>query len=560
MLGNEISFIYASDLFEAICGYYNVEVGTYPNVNNDVKIYSYDSTLTGKNYISFLAELFGGNAKIQRDGSCSIIPLKNNSNITINALTSKKFEVGDTYELTRVCYEGVDKFFAPANLNVITVEELPEENINLGLYYYLTSDMKYYKYVVIENEQGQIERYEWQVSEDIKNTLYIRAENIFISNQQEITNIANEVLGFKITNIKCDNRMDLSLDSWDIVTYSVGIDTYNTLYDNVINFNGIAMGTVNVQLPMKTREETTNIVGDPIDTKIRSIRRTVDLQNNVITERINELSDEVGEYSERISNVEGTTENIYTKNEIDETIATINNRIDGITTTVKTSGGNNLFYYSKDFWSDGTFDEYDNPNEANLEEYINDDIRQLSISQMGYIINNGVSEQTIDVKNDDNYTISFMYKKIKPLATVSVEINGVSYPLEETDWTEFKETVNITTKTIDFKIISDTDEAVLIYDLLCNLGTEKEIWTQNANETRTDTVQIGKGIQVNSSVSGIYTRIDNDGNRIFDNNDNVVTEMTDKGITTKELKADKAEIDGILIQTVNGQTWISSLL
>ena len=34
-----------------------------------------------------------------------LIPLKNFTNIEIDAVSSKKFEVGDTYEITRVCYD-----------------------------------------------------------------------------------------------------------------------------------------------------------------------------------------------------------------------------------------------------------------------------------------------------------------------------------------------------------------------------------------------------------------------------------------------------------------------
>ena len=158
----EIHYAYASELFESICGYYGVSVGTYPETNNDKEIYFYDNSLTGKQYIMYLAELFGGNAKIQRDGSCSIIPLDNVANITINALTSKKFEVGDTYELSRVCYDnGKQKY--QANINVIDVSSLPLTNIDINSYYYLTTQMKYYKY---ENNQ-------WNEINTIKNTLYI---------------------------------------------------------------------------------------------------------------------------------------------------------------------------------------------------------------------------------------------------------------------------------------------------------------------------------------------------------------------------------------------------
>ena len=93
--------------------------------------------------------------------------------------------------------------------------------------------------------------------------------------------------------------------------------------------------------------------------------------------------------------------------------------------------------------------------------------------------------------------------------------------------------INLEIKDINIKIEigSDTVASYYISDLMVSMGVEKNIWTQNANETRTDTVEIGKGIQVNSSTKNTYTRIDADGNRTFNSSTNErVAEMTDKGV------------------------------
>ena len=235
---NSSNYILAADLFVCICRYYGVQVGTIPQVNNDKRIYFYDNTISGKQYIMYLAELFGGNAVIERDGSCSIKPLKNYTNIQINALTSKSFKAGNTYELTRVCYDnGRQKYQAGGN--VITVDELPTMDIVENAYYYLTTNMKYYIYSDDE----------WEETTSMKNTLYLRTDNSFITQQADVTNIYNAVKNFSVTNLKCENRADLSLDRWDIVTYNVGNKSYNTFYDNVTTFTGVAMGTVDVNLP-----------------------------------------------------------------------------------------------------------------------------------------------------------------------------------------------------------------------------------------------------------------------------------------------------------------------
>lgn len=96
--------------------------------------------------------------------------------------------------------------------------------------------------------------------------------------------------------------------------------------------------------------------------------------------------------------------------------------------------------------------------------------------------------------------------------------------------------MEITSNNIKIEIGSDTEESYYIADLMVGIGTEKQVWSQNLNETRTDSVTIGKGIQVNSSITNTYTRIDADGNRVYKRGDtNPIAEFTDKGLETQEL-------------------------
>lgn len=555
---NEDGKIYASDLFEAICGYYGVTVGTYPSINNDKEIYQYDNTLTGKQYIMYLAELFGGNAKIGRDGSCNIIPLKNYNGITINALTSKSFEVGDTYELTRVCYDnGIQKYEAGGK--VISVDELPTENIDTNSYYFLTSDMKYYKYVHIEDEDNEI--FEWRESQDIKNSLYLRTDNLFITQEYDVNQIYNAIVGFSVTNIKCENRIDISLDCSDIVKFTTDNGEYYTFYDNYINFNGTTMGKISVEIPLKLKQETTSIITNSTNSKISRINTILNEQAKTLEIKISEIDGTIGKVNSTLETVEGIKETISDlTGDIEDRFAEINTSINGINSKLTTTGGNNIFYYAKEFWSDGTINENNQPNSANLDEYTNSDIQQRAISGKGYLINAGTSIQTVNVPNGE-YTISFNYRKLKPLATGFLYINGVQYYLDETNWTEMVIPITIDTQSIEFKIECSTDGTFEIYDLLGNLGSEKQVWTQNPNETRTETVTIGKGIRVDSDRNNTYTRIDADGTRIFNKDtNNTTTTFTDKGIDTEYIKSNKGEIGGLLIQTMERQIWFSSLL
>ena len=292
----ESNEIEAGVLFKKICNYYGVEAGTYPSVNANKKISFYDNTLSGKTYISMLAENFAGNAKIGRDGKCNIVPLIPENTIEIDAMSGESLDVGDTYEISRVCLDnGSIKYQAGGN--VITVDTLPTEGIAENSYDYLTTNLKYYKY--------NSETSEWEIATDMKNTLYIRQDNFFITQQEQIDNIYNAVKGFKIQNLTCENRADISLDCWDMIKYTTDKGDYYTLNDNEITFTGVAMGKVNTNIPTGTKAENTNIQGLSIEQKIRKVQTQIneaEASIKTITQETTELKGITEENSVAINN------------------------------------------------------------------------------------------------------------------------------------------------------------------------------------------------------------------------------------------------------------------
>ena len=297
---NEEGYVIASELFEDICRYFGVGHGTYPSTNNNKKLYFYDDSLSGKDNISFLAELFGGNAKMGRDGQRYIIPFKdsNKEPVEIDALSGKSIEIGDIYEISRVCYDN-GKLKYQSGGDVITLDELPEsvseEEIREDVYYYLTTDMKYYKY--LDNT--------WVEATDMKNTLYIRTNNLFITQQEDIDNIYNSVVGFKINNITCENRGDITLDSWDIIKYTIDEEEYYTFNENELTYNGVCMSKINTQIPAGKKTETTNIIVPNTATalkRVQTIVNEVEGSMKTITEKTTVLESKTLENETAINN------------------------------------------------------------------------------------------------------------------------------------------------------------------------------------------------------------------------------------------------------------------
>lgn len=398
-------------------------------------------------------------------------------------------------------------------------------------------------------------RDEESIAEDGENYLTIN-DNPFAYTQEKreqlIVALYEKVKGFSYTAYELKGQCKPYLETGDPIWVldADGAITSSFLFRFTYKSPNGLESEISAPSIIKSTVEYQNVPSD-----LERIRRTeiiVDKQQGTIDAIIDKQTEDGSKINSLQANADETTDTISKIIEdYQEQIAQLKLTIDGLTNTVSTKGGGNIFSYSKENWNES------------ITEYTNTDLKQNSISGLGYELVIGTTKQEVQLKNGI-YTISFLYKNINNLDNAKVIINGESFNLEYTNnkWKEFEKTINVTANTISISFVTDTNNAIYITDLMGNIGAEKQIWEQNANETYTDTVQIGKGIQVNSSETNTYTRIDSDGNRVFNKaTGKVISEFTDKGMETQDMVVNgKAEIAGMLVQKVGSQTWLSSLL
>lgn len=233
----EPTYINIVDLLQSICNYYGIQLGTLPNVNADMNIYSFDSTMSGKAYVSFIAELMGGNVKISRDNLLNIIPAKSEPVIGIPIYTASEYKLGEMYKISKVSYDNG---------------------------------------VLLPSTFGN----------DDNNTLFIRTDNFLMSGDDDtrnkiVENIYNAVNGLELYSIEIKQPTDLSLDASDIVYYIDEENIYPTYY-NITNNLG-RRGTVTVKLPTIQQEATSNINENVSEeTRIRAIKTYIDQENSTL--------------------------------------------------------------------------------------------------------------------------------------------------------------------------------------------------------------------------------------------------------------------------------------
>lgn len=370
------------------------------------------------------------------------------------------------------------------------------------------------------------------------------------------------------------------LDSGDLIAiYDTASQTtrYTYLFNHTFRYSGAYEGEIKTPALTKTQTayknninikqlfRNTELIVDKVNGKIdATIEQVGEVSDNVMG--ANSKADEALEKSNQIEmTVEGTTSQIRElqeqNGELVEQIARLEQTVNGLQLKLTEQGGNNIFYYSTEFWGNGIIDSSGNEGQPNMIEYTDTELKTTTISGIGYKVSSGTSRHhTIEVK-DDYYTISFKYKLLNPLATAKVIINSTEIPLTSTEWEGKVDTELYSNGVLDFKIETDTDNCLIIADLMGSVGNTAQPWTQNPNETRTETVSIGKGIQVTSSTTDTITKIDADGNRVYNRQGQRVMEATDKGIYTKYLESnDGADITGLLISKAGDQIWLSSKL
>lgn len=448
---------------------------------------------------------------------------------------------------------------------ITTKENLTDKNVGVNTNLQLKSGTKGTVEARISLFEGDIDitDFKYEPFKEVGIQELVIADNPFAYTQekrQQLIEAGKELYGFQYLPINSTKLIGyIYLNCNDKIRFKdmQGRKFETFLFNHIIEYDGTVLD--NIEVPAMTKTQTQYTYTPEVMKAIKNTQIVVDKANQTITQIIEKQNTQGQQIVNITTNLEGTNTIIENnKSDLESQINDIKQSIEGTTQTLTNKGGNNIFYYDKNFWTNGEVG--DNQQVGNLKEYTDTEIQRISVSGNGYIINEGISEQKVLVKND-NYTINFTYKKLVPLANVTLQVNSHIYNLDSLDWKEEEIHLLIDTGTVDFKITSDTDNALMLYDLNGTIGTEKQIWTQNPNETRTETVTIGKGIQVNSSTKNTYARFDADGNRIINKaTGDTVTELTDKGVDTESVKANVGEIAGVLIQEIDNQTWISSLL
>lgn len=253
--GNTIKVVNKMEVLQDICITCGVTCGVSEFRGMDETIGIYDNTITGRTYVSYLAEQSGCFAYIDRHGALQFI-----------------------------------------KLNSLSTHTLPFEDVSS-----FTNDTKYTISKTIY-ESGVI-KYESSHGEPTNDILYLDSANPYINTQNQINEIHEIVNGFSIDSFKIDNIYgNPSIDPFDFIeTTDENNNTYKTLGQNTLTYNGKLKHTFDTQISKEKRK--TNVSQNSNEYFKKYVKTTVDNE-------VGSLKIEVGSYSQKIDNISNENESI----------------------------------------------------------------------------------------------------------------------------------------------------------------------------------------------------------------------------------------------------------
>lgn len=241
------------EIFQDICTKKGVECGSISFLNSNKKVYVYDNQLTAREYVSYIAECAGGFACAGRDGKLYIKSLyEDTAEISLKLFKTYKF--GEEYKISRVAFEdGV-------------------------------RDFKY--------------------GDETRNTLWIRQENMFIVDTNEVQNIYNKVSNLTINSFEGTVIIDPRIDIGDKII----IGGKTILYQGEMSLSRRFIADIKSKISIKQKQETT--VKKESQTVIN---RRVQSEINQIDGTITQLAEETTENSSNIAQLQLSAERIATR-------------------------------------------------------------------------------------------------------------------------------------------------------------------------------------------------------------------------------------------------------
>ncbi len=369
-----------SEIAEDVCKKKGLELETSSFLNSNKKIYVYDNEVKAREYMSYISEKAGGFCCAGRTGKIQIKKLGEDEEIIPQRLF-KTYKWGEGHQISRVAYENGTESF--------------------------------------------------KVGDETKDTLWIRQENLFISEEDDIQKIYDAVKDLDFYSFEGTTIINPAVDIGDIIN----IDGKKVIYQGEMTLNKRFIADIKSKIAIKQKQDTTTrkqsqqVINRKIQSQIdeENLKLTQLAQETTKnTEKLTQHEQTIDSISDKVSHIEETTNVI----EGNKTIS-LGNAVAGELIELHIFGNNDVFsslkigddvVLSDDLYLLGDSIIVVTDSEGNSKEYelgIKDVLRQKDDVYDEYVLKDGKT-QIIRRINEDG-TIKAK-ETIEDLGAFSIEL------------------------------------------------------------------------------------------------------------------------------------------
>lgn len=253
-----------SEIAEDICKKKGLELETSSFLNSNKKIYVYDNEVKAREYMSYISEKAGGFCCASRTGKIQIKKLGEDEEIIPQRLF-KTYKWGEGHQISRVAYENGTESF--------------------------------------------------KVGDETKDTLWIRQENLFISEEDDIQKIYDAVKDLDFYSFEGTTIINPAVDIGDIIN----IDGKKVIYQGEMTLNKRFIADIKSKIAIKQKQDTTTrkqsqqVINRKIQSQIdeKNLKLTQLAQETTKnTEKLTQHEQTIDSISDKVSHIEETTNTI----------------------------------------------------------------------------------------------------------------------------------------------------------------------------------------------------------------------------------------------------------
>ncbi len=266
------------EIAEDICKKKGLELETSSFLNSNKKIYVYDNEVKAREYMSYISEKAGGFCCASRTGKIQIKKLGEDE-VIIPQRLFKTYKWGEEHQITRVAYENGTESF--------------------------------------------------KVGDEIKDTLWIRQDNLFISEEDDIQKIYDSIKNLDFYSFEGTTIISPIVDIGDIIN----IDGKKIIYQGEITLNKRFIADIKSKIAIKQKQDTTTRKQNQkvINRKIQS---QIDEENLKLTQLAQETSENSKKITKHEQDINGITQSV---SEVKTEIKTVDGKADKAQSTANTA-------------------------------------------------------------------------------------------------------------------------------------------------------------------------------------------------------------------------------